>query len=72
MRKFKYWFLGVGVFIVAAGFMSLPLCCVSPKRQTSSFNNLADTGAFLTPVTGLLLAFGIVLILIFFLIKDEN
>lgn len=72
MRKFKYWFLGSGIVIVAVGLQCLGIGFgISPKRDTSFFNNIADMGGFLTPA-GILLAAGAFFILVSCLIKDEN
>jgi hypothetical protein len=72
VRKFKYWFLGSGIVIAVVGVLSLPMGSVAnPKRATSLFNNIADVGGFLTPLTGILIVGGIVLFLISCFIKDE-
>lgn len=57
MRTRKNWVAGAGIVIALIGLGALPLGIgVSPKRDTSFFNNLADTGMFIT--------YGLVLILI--------
>ena len=72
MKKFKHWFLGSGIVVGALGLTCLPFGFgLSPKRDTSIFNNIADTGAFISPITGALLAVGILLIIISLLIKDK-
>ena len=73
MEKFKYWFLGSGIVVVAVGMSCLPLGFgLSPKRDTSIFNNISDTGAFINPITVALLAVGILLIIISLFIKERS
>ena len=57
MRTLKSWIRGIGVVLALVGLGALPLGIgVSPKRDTSLFNNLANTGMFIK--------YGLLLILI--------
>ena len=48
LRSLKSWVRGIGVVIALVGLGALPVGMgVSPKRDTSLFNNLADTGMFI-------------------------
>ena len=74
MRNLKNWVKGVGIVTVLVGLMALPLGMgVSPKRDTSFFSNLADTGMFVTYGLTLILVGIVALIVSAFLpTHDEN
>ena len=78
MRRFKYWLLGFGAFIVLGVFSSMKALSRSLNKAGQTlepgarlFYNITDTG-FILRLAGNLLAVGVLLILISLLIKDMN
>ena len=63
---FRHWLRILAVFLLAGGFLSLPNPGGSPKRLTSLFSHLADSGSiFHLGLT--LIAIGLLLFLASFL-----
>jgi hypothetical protein len=62
----------VGVAIAAFGLVCLPVgYSINPKRDLSAFNNLADTGIFVT-VGFVLIATGVVLFVASWILPGEE
>jgi hypothetical protein len=68
----KEWVRSAGAVLVPIGLGCFPLGFgVSPKRDTSIFNNLADLGAFVK--CGLvLLAMGVAVVLVSFMMPGDK
>lgn len=72
LRVVKAWMRGIGIVATLIGVMALPLGMgVSPKRDTSFFANLADTGTFIK-FSFFLLGVGIVLLIVSILIGADD
>jgi hypothetical protein len=68
----KAWIRGTGIVLTLIGVMTFPVgSSQNPERWTSRYYPLADLGVFGN--YGLVLVFfGLVLVLISFLIRDKN
>jgi hypothetical protein len=66
------WLRSAGIVIFLLGVACMPLGVgISPKRDLSVFNNLADAGLFIK--AGLVIAaIGVVLFFLSFLLPDES
>jgi hypothetical protein len=60
--QIRVWFQIIGWFAVLLGFMCMPIGFIGSKRDTSLFNNIADTGAFLK-AGGVLIAAGFIVLM---------
>ena len=69
----KEWIQSTGVVLVAVGFGCFPLGYgVSPKRDTSLFNNFADLGAFVKYGLTLLTLGATMMLLSFLMPRDKG
>jgi hypothetical protein len=60
--RVRGWFQIIGWLAFSFGFMCLPVGFIGSKRDTSLFNNVADTGAFFK-AGGILIAVGLIILM---------